>query len=90
MIYRHFQVHEAWLDGKRYAVKVQRPGLKSLFGVDLKSIGALAAVLDRFDPKLDGASRCCLLLLFLLALALLLVLLVLVFLPVVLLRLLLL
>eukprot|EP00904_Undaria_pinnatifida_P003084 jgi/Undpi1/12777/HiC_scaffold_6.g02445.m1 len=51
------QVHEAWLDGKRYAVKVQRPGLKSLFGVDLKSIGALAAVLDRFDPKLDGASR---------------------------------
>lgn len=52
-----FQVHEAWLDGKRYAVKVQRPGLKDLFEVDLKSIGALAAVLDKFDPKLDGASR---------------------------------
>lgn len=51
------QVHEAWLDGKRYAVKVQRPGLKQLFEVDLKSIGSLAAVLDRFDPKLDGASR---------------------------------
>lgn len=51
------QVHEAWLDGQRFAVKVQRPGLKNLFEVDLKSIGALAAVLDRFDPKLDGASR---------------------------------
>lgn len=50
-------MHEAWLDGKRYAVKVQRPGLKELFEVDLKSIGALASVLDRFDPKLDGASR---------------------------------
>lgn len=51
------QVHEAWLDGKRYAVKVQRPGLKRLFEVDLNSIGALAGVLDRYDPKLDGASR---------------------------------
>ncbi|CAM9816236.1 unnamed protein product, partial [Hapterophycus canaliculatus] len=51
------QVHEAWLDGKRYAVKVQRPGLKKLFEVDLNSIGALAGVLDRYDPKLDGASR---------------------------------
>ncbi|CAN0173985.1 unnamed protein product, partial [Ectocarpus sp. 8 AP-2014] len=51
------QVHEAWLDGKRYAVKVQRPGLKRLFEVDLNSIGALAGILDRFDPKLDGASR---------------------------------
>lgn len=51
------QVHEAWLDGKRYAVKVQRPGLKRLFAVDLNSIGALAGVLDRYDPKLDGASR---------------------------------
>lgn len=50
-------MHEAWLDGNRYAVKVQRPGLKELFEVDLRSIGAVAAVLDKFDPKLDGASR---------------------------------
>ncbi|CAM9284287.1 unnamed protein product [Discosporangium mesarthrocarpum] len=51
------QVHEAYLDGNRYAVKVQRPGLKDLFDVDLKSIGLVAELLNRFDPKLDGASR---------------------------------
>ncbi|CAM9176522.1 unnamed protein product [Choristocarpus tenellus] len=51
------QVHEAYLNGSRYAVKVQRPGLRELFRVDLRSIGLVAALLDRFDPKLDGASR---------------------------------
>ncbi|CAM9129363.1 unnamed protein product [Chrysoparadoxa australica] len=51
------QVHEAFINGTRFAVKVQRPGLRELFEVDLKSIGLVATLLDVFDPKLDGTSK---------------------------------
>lgn len=51
------QVHVATLNGQRLAVKVQRQGLKQLFDMDLKNIKVLAQILDKFDPKSDGASR---------------------------------
>jgi len=53
------QVHTATLKdgGAKVAIKVQRAGLKELFDVDLKNLKKLAAVLDKFDPKTDGADR---------------------------------
>lgn len=51
------QVHLATLNGKKLAVKVQREGLKTLFDMDLKNIKVLAILLDKFDPKSDGAQR---------------------------------
>jgi ABC1 atypical kinase-like domain len=51
------QVHTAMYKGKKVAVKVQRAGLKELFDVDLKNLKKLAALLDKFDPKSDGADR---------------------------------
>lgn len=51
------QVHVATLNGKKLAVKVQRQGLKKLFDMDLKNIKVLAILLDKFDPKSDGAQR---------------------------------
>lgn len=36
------QVHLAKLNGKRVVVKVQRPGLKELFDVDLKNVRVIA------------------------------------------------
>lgn len=51
------QVHVATLDGKKLAVKVQRQGLKELFDMDLKNIRLLAKLLDKLDPKSDGAAR---------------------------------
>jgi len=51
------QVHVATKDGKKLAVKVQRQGLKKLFDMDLKNIKVLAILLDKFDPKSDGAQR---------------------------------
>lgn len=51
------QVHEAWVNNTRYAVKVQRPGLKDMFDVDIRSLKLLSAILDRFDPKTDGTSK---------------------------------
>ena len=38
-------------------VKVQRPGLKELFDIDLKNVRALAVWLQKADPKTDGAAR---------------------------------
>lgn len=38
-------------------VKVQRPGLRELFEVDLKNIRKLAQWLQAVDPKSDGAAR---------------------------------
>lgn len=43
--------------GKKVAIKVQRAGLKELFDVDLKNLKKLAALLDKFDPKTDGAGK---------------------------------
>jgi predicted unusual protein kinase regulating ubiquinone biosynthesis (AarF/ABC1/UbiB family) len=43
--------------GKKVAIKVQRAGLKELFDVDLKNLKKLAELLDKFDPKTDGADR---------------------------------
>ncbi|GLC36873.1 hypothetical protein PLESTB_000183500 [Pleodorina starrii] len=52
------QVHLARLrGGQRVVVKVQRPGLKDLFDIDLKNIRALAVWLQKIDPKTDGAAR---------------------------------
>jgi len=51
------QVHRAVYKGKPVAVKVQRAGLKELFDTDLKNLKVLAKLLDKFDPKSDGADR---------------------------------
>ncbi|EED88809.1 hypothetical protein THAPSDRAFT_37294, partial [Thalassiosira pseudonana CCMP1335] len=51
------QVHTAMYKGKKVAIKVQRAGLKELFDVDLKNLKKLAELLDKFDPKTDGADR---------------------------------
>jgi predicted unusual protein kinase regulating ubiquinone biosynthesis (AarF/ABC1/UbiB family) len=50
-------VHVAYRNGQKLAVKVQRQGLKKLFDMDLKNIKLLAILLDKFDPKSDGAQR---------------------------------
>jgi len=51
------QVHTATYKGKKVAVKVQRAGLKELFDKDLKVLKKLAVLLEKFDPKSDGADR---------------------------------
>ena len=51
------QVHTANYKGQKVAIKVQRAGLKELFDVDLKNLKKLAELLDKFDPKSDGADR---------------------------------
>ena len=56
---RSLKVHRAVYKGKPAAVKVQRAGLKELFDTDLKNLKVLAKLLDKFDPKSDGADRSC-------------------------------
>ncbi|KNA18306.1 hypothetical protein SOVF_072140 [Spinacia oleracea] len=51
------QVHRARLKGQDVVVKVQRPGLKDLFDIDLKNLRVLAEYLQKIDPKSDGAKR---------------------------------
>lgn len=51
------QVHLATRNGQTLAVKVQRRGLKALFDADLKNIKVLSQLLNRLDPKTDGALR---------------------------------
>eukprot|EP00466_Bigelowiella_natans_P019450 jgi/Bigna1/52122/estExt_Genewise1Plus.C_50225 len=51
------QVHRATKDGKELAVKIQRRGLRELFKADLSNLKLLATLLDKFDPKYDGADR---------------------------------
>ena len=51
------QVHVATRGSQKFAVKVQRPGLKALFDMDLKNIRVLSILLDKADPKTDGAQR---------------------------------
>ena len=51
------QVHRAILNEEDVAVKIQRAGLRELFDVDLKNLKVLAKMLDKFDPKTDGAKR---------------------------------
>lgn len=41
------QVHLAKLKGEKVVVKVQRPGLKDLFDIDLKNIRAIAVWLQK-------------------------------------------
>ena len=50
-------MHLARLNGQRVVVKVQRPGLKDLFDIDLKNVRVLAQWLQNLDPKSDGAAR---------------------------------
>ncbi|KAL4421257.1 hypothetical protein ABPG75_010548 [Micractinium tetrahymenae] len=51
------QVHVAKVNGQKVVVKVQRPGLKELFDIDLKNVRVLAQFLQKVDPKSDGAAR---------------------------------
>ncbi|CAN6252048.1 unnamed protein product [Urochloa humidicola] len=51
------QVHRARLNGKEVVIKVQRPGLKELFDIDLKNLRVIAEYLQKVDPKSDGAKR---------------------------------
>ncbi|CAJ1974585.1 unnamed protein product [Sphenostylis stenocarpa] len=51
------QVHRARLKGQEVVVKVQRPGLKGLFDIDLKNLRVIAEYLQKLDPKSDGAKR---------------------------------
>lgn len=51
------QVHRAKLKGQEIVVKVQRPGLKALFDIDLKNLRVIAEYLQKIDPKSDGAKR---------------------------------
>lgn len=53
------QVHVATLreTGMKVAIKVQRQGLKDLFDQDLQNLKVLVKLLDRLDPKADGADR---------------------------------
>lgn len=51
------QVHRAVLwDGRTVAVKVQRPGLKALFDIDLAALRQIAAALDAQDSTRDFLS----------------------------------
>ena len=50
-------MHLATLNGQKVVVKVQRPGLKQLFDIDLKNVRVLAQWLQNVDPKSDGAAR---------------------------------
>ncbi|KAL0395597.1 UNVERIFIED_CONTAM: protein ACTIVITY OF BC1 COMPLEX kinase, chloroplastic [Sesamum calycinum] len=47
------QVHRAKLKGQEVVVKVQRPGLKDLFDIDLKNLRVIAEYLQKIDPKSD-------------------------------------
>jgi len=51
------QVHRAVWNGRRVIVKVQRPGLRELFEIDLKNLRVIAQWLQKLDPKTDGAAR---------------------------------
>lgn len=51
------QVHRAVLwDGRTVAVKVQRPGLKGLFDIDLAALRQIAVALDAQDATRDFVS----------------------------------
>lgn len=48
------QVHRAVLHtGEAVVVKVQRPGLKNLFDIDLSNLKVLAQQMDRMDENND-------------------------------------
>ena len=51
------QVHIATMNGQQVAIKIQRQGLKNLFDMDLKNIKVLVKIIDKLDPKTDGAQR---------------------------------
>jgi predicted unusual protein kinase regulating ubiquinone biosynthesis (AarF/ABC1/UbiB family) len=49
------QVYTAFYKGKKVAIKVQRARLKELLDLDLTNLKKLAELLDKFDPKSEGA-----------------------------------
>ncbi|KAL4577599.1 hypothetical protein LXL04_013709 [Taraxacum kok-saghyz] len=51
------QVRRAKLKDQELVVKVQRPGLKVLFDIDLKNLRVIAENLQKLHPKSDGAKR---------------------------------
>ncbi|OVA13665.1 UbiB domain [Macleaya cordata] len=51
------KVHRARLKNQEVVIKVQRPGLKDLFDIDLKNLRVIAEYLQKIDPKSDGAKR---------------------------------
>ena len=53
------QVHRAQMKatGEQVIIKVQRPGLKEIFDIDLKNLRVIAQWLQKVDPKNDGAKR---------------------------------
>ena len=51
------QVHRAELNGEQVVVKVQRPGLRELFEVDLRNIRVLAVWLQARPHR--SARSCC-------------------------------
>ena len=53
------QVHRAQMKatGEQVIIKVQRPGLKEIFDIDLKNLRVIAKWLQKVDPKNDGAKR---------------------------------
>ncbi|KAL4583960.1 hypothetical protein LXL04_008548 [Taraxacum kok-saghyz] len=51
------QVHRAKLKGQELVVKVQRPGLKDLFDIDLKNLRVIAEKLQKLDPKSVGVKK---------------------------------
>lgn len=48
------QVHLAEVEGRRVAVKVQRPNVKELFRMDLNVLKLLVSVLNRLFANIDG------------------------------------
>eukprot|EP00803_Ostreobium_quekettii_P010627 evm.model.scf_2271.1 EVM.evm.TU.scf_2271.1 scf_2271:9698-15573(+) len=51
------QVHLAKLNGQTVVVKVQRPGLRELFEIDLKNVYLLAQIMKKLDSKGNSAAR---------------------------------
>jgi len=48
------QVHRAILHtGEQVVIKVQRPGLKNLFDIDMSNLKVLAKQMDRTDENSD-------------------------------------
>lgn len=50
------QVHLAESNGKRVAVKIQRPGIREVFQLDLDVLRSIVCLLEWVLPKVDGVA----------------------------------